>query len=220
MKTKTINIYKFRQLINCTDFKRIKKIIISNKFWCSKFYDLNDPMEGVYTCTKNLNLINKIFSKKNSTHICSFCGTKGLNNLAMWGYYAGGGKGIAIELSTSPQDNIKKMNYVKNIKEQNFVHDILLEKLDFWKHEDEYRFLGDNKEHEIGVISKVFFGTPYFGVKNSDSIISSSLILQNYISFKEKLIKILDTNNIKYEDFDLIKNKSSVTKTHVGGFTK
>ena len=41
-------LYKFRTLGSNDDLKRIKDIIENGEFWCSKFYEMNDPMEGVY----------------------------------------------------------------------------------------------------------------------------------------------------------------------------
>ena len=43
-----VKLYKFRPLADDRDFERLKEILKTGKFYCPKFPDLNDPMEGVY----------------------------------------------------------------------------------------------------------------------------------------------------------------------------
>ena len=46
-----MKLYKFRSLGSEADYDRIIGII-ENGFWCSKFSDLNDVMEGVFYSEK------------------------------------------------------------------------------------------------------------------------------------------------------------------------
>ena len=56
-----MKLYKFRPLANCDDLKRIKQIVEEKKFWCSRLWDLNDPMEGVYhNSARDINYIRII----------------------------------------------------------------------------------------------------------------------------------------------------------------
>jgi|GEM_PF-5983772 hypothetical protein len=43
-----MKLYKFRPLGSCLDLERAQEILAQGKFWCSPFWELNDPMEGVY----------------------------------------------------------------------------------------------------------------------------------------------------------------------------
>ena len=90
-----MKLYKFRQLTSCRDLERIIEILETNKFHCAKFSEMNDPMEGVYIATVP-SKIDKILTEKNEKRICSFSSKEGFENLAMWGYYANGFKGIPI----------------------------------------------------------------------------------------------------------------------------
>jgi hypothetical protein len=52
----------------------------NERFWCADFFDLNDPMEGAFTISKNpdiKNTIERIYSEKNKYKICSFSGREG-----------------------------------------------------------------------------------------------------------------------------------------------
>ena len=60
-----IKLYKFRPLSDCKDFERIEKILETGEFWCPKFTELNDPMEGVYTLDWEYREdVRKIYNKK------------------------------------------------------------------------------------------------------------------------------------------------------------
>ena len=106
-----MKLYKFRPLGNCHDLERIEQIIKEDKFWCSKLWDLNDPMEGVYR-NKYFDKLDsdKTFNEKNKYRICSFSGKKGLKNPILWGYYAHGFRGVAIEIEA--KKNIEEITYV------------------------------------------------------------------------------------------------------------
>ena len=205
-----MKLYKFRALGTVEDFNRLKNIIETGHFWCSNFWDLNDPMEGVYKNSSILSSdINKIFSEKNKYKICSFTGQKGFNNTTLWGYYANGFKGVIIEIEIRNINKINPINYVsKEIFQQNIedVKLILLRKLDDWKSEDEFRFLikSENNLHKIGKIIKVHFGTPYSGLTNTNKIFEKSKNLNRYNELKEKLEKICRAKNISIQDINQI----------------
>lgn len=58
-----ITIYKFRLLKSCEDLYRIEDIIKAGKFWYSKFFELNDPMEGVYRA-ETINIVENMYNQK------------------------------------------------------------------------------------------------------------------------------------------------------------
>ncbi|WP_155400817.1 DUF2971 domain-containing protein, partial [Methanosarcina mazei] len=212
---KKLKLIKFRSLAGDDELERIiKDIIKENSFWCSKLWKLNDPMEGVFS-TYNSDSIQKIFFGKNNIVICSFSGEKALKNPLMWGYYANGFKGIAIEteVEINNHDEVINSEGVINGKIVKVVYDnksfssankltieqIMTRKLEDWTHEEEYRFLKEGNEglYEIGEINKIYFGSPYYNVNNRKEIIDNSVPLQEYEKLKNKLKDFCETLNKK-----------------------
>lgn len=163
-----MKLYKFRSLADDTSLNRAEGILNSGLFWCSRFWELNDPMEGVYRLQSTSPCAQRVFDEKAERLICSFSGKKALRNSLMWGYYSNGFKGIAIELEVD--DSVRKVIYTpdvvcpdttQSIDKQ--VDAILCNKLNPWKHEAEYRFLtrGHSNLQEIGTITAVVLGVPY-----------------------------------------------------------
>ena len=112
-----LKLVKFRSLANQKDLDRAINIITTGKFWCTKLWNMNDPMEGVYS-TSNRDIIPKMFTEKNKYVICSFSDNsddnipkKPIQNPLLWGYYANGFKGIAIEIEED-ESNVKKVDYI------------------------------------------------------------------------------------------------------------
>src|SRR5687768_703238 len=95
-----MKIYKFRAIDSCESFERASQILKTGQFWCSRFWDMNDPMEGIYRLNESSTAgdIENTFEHKASQVICCFSGEEALKNAAMWGYYANGFKGVAIEI--------------------------------------------------------------------------------------------------------------------------
>ncbi len=180
-----LKLYKFRALGDCEAFCRVQRIIEMGAFWCSRFWDLNDPMEGVFTVDSDkAGLIERIFNQKSDRVICSFSGPKAFKNPAMWGYYANGFRGVAIEVEVH-QDCVKKVRYEKNVSQvapMGEIDAILTTKLNQWKHEDEYRFLGEGNtgERRIGRVTALFFGNPYASTANSNSVFRQAPDLECY----------------------------------------
>lgn len=206
---KKLKLIKFRSLADNKELERIiEDIIKKNSFWCSKLWKLNDPMEGVFS-TYSCDSIDKIFSEKNNILICSFSGEKALKNPLMWGYYANGFKGIAIETEVEISNSGKVTNgKIIEVKYNNerfsngnelTIEQMMTRKLKDWSHEKEYRFLkeGDEGLCEIGEINKIYFGSPYYNVINRKKIIKNSFPLQEYDKLKNKLKDFCENYNKK-----------------------
>jgi len=200
-----MKIYKFRKLTSKIDYCRLKEIIETGDFWCSNFWELNDPMEGVFSIRANLaKKISEIYGEKGQYKICSFSGAKAFVNPIMWGYYTGGFKGAAIEIVIDDQ-LIKKIDYndsgivFNNGDLENEVKKILLNKNIAWKHEDEYRYLEKQKDNysKIGEINAIYFGSPYDNLENSEQIQMERKSFIQYKKYKEKIVKIVGGKNIK-----------------------
>ena len=205
-----MKLYKFRPLANSQiddDFKRLREILETGEFCCSKFSELNDPMEGVYLFSNytedRAHLIDLIFKAKESYKICSFSNEKAFSNPIMWGYYANGFRGVVVEIEVS-EEEVKIINYVDKIPkfaglnpDENAV-EILTTKLSLWTHEDEYRFLKKIPENKfkIGNITALYFGDPYENVINKPDITENSNAIKTYLELKNEISSIADRKKI------------------------
>jgi len=204
-KVATMKLYKFRPLGDELSFCRAKEILRTGHFWCSRFWELNDPMEGVYSFTNADGVpIEDFFSDKARHVICSFSGPEAFSNPVMWGYYANGFKGLVIEIQVSA-DKVEKMNYVKDVPdwpqngESARVTEILTTKLSRWKHEDEYRFLCHSDEpaaKRIGQITRIHFGDPHGKTVNRGQIIEKSRELCAFLAYRSELQSLAVSKDI------------------------
>ena len=204
-----IKLYKFRSLKTCEELCRLKEIVDTNKFWCSKFSEMNDAMEGVYYAA-DTNIIKNIYHEKNEYKICSFSGELAFENPCMWGYYAGGFQGVAIEIEIEAHSsNIHKVNYEKDLKQSSEVIEILTTKLCVWKHENEYRFIDKTNEAKnyIGKISKIFFANPYGDVTNSDDIFKDNQHIRKYLDYMRELVNCAVDKEIECCYIEVINGK-------------
>lgn len=58
-----MKIYKFRPLTEELDYWRLKNILETKKFWCSNFWELNDPMEEIFS----IKIFNKVKKNQRNT---------------------------------------------------------------------------------------------------------------------------------------------------------
>jgi hypothetical protein len=196
----SMKLYRFRKLTTCEELHRIVEIIDTGEFWCAKFSEMNDPMEGIYYAADD-NKIGEVYNEKNKRKICSFSGEKGFGNPAMWGYYAGGFRGIAIEIEVNESD-VKCVNYVLETPSTSNIDTILTTKLKAWECENEYRFIKEVEQNKnrIGEITKVYFGNPYGNLSNTLNILKDNSDLRKYRKLKEELEDFLKEKNISYTD--------------------
>ena len=198
-----MKLLKFRALTD-DNFDKVCEIIEKDEFWCSKLWNMNDPMEGIY---RNRFLSQEIFDAKNSRIICSFSDHLALSNPLLWGNYANGFRGIAIEIEVEKK-NFYKIEY-KNIheyeKKLDNVIKIMTRKLVDWSYEMEWRYIISSTEEkavEIGNISKVYFGTPYYNINNRKNVEENSQSLRKYNFLKHELELKCREKGIRTQDFN------------------
>lgn len=215
-----IRLLKFRSLRNRDDLKSIKGIVESGKFWCSKLWNLNDPMEGIYRNSDFNHIdIKEMFNEKNNHIICSFSWIKALNNPLLWGYYANGYRGIAIEIEID-SDRVEKIEYKSKTdfnKNMNNVKQIITRKLKNWNHEREYRYLLKNKPEDfypIGMITKIHFGNPYANINNRNNVIDNSHTLREFENLKKELICLIEETNKEKNKYEQIIIKQFIVKNN------
>jgi hypothetical protein len=220
-----MKLYKFRSLGGEIDFCRVKDIIETGEFWCSYFWELNDPMEGLFFANPDLG--KEIYEIKKRYLICSFSGIYGFKNPLLWGYYANGFKGVAIEIEVNSKD-IYQIQYVseilpirnsKNNIDDKYIQEILKRKLKKWQHEKEFRFLRKTNENKqkIGEIINVYFGDPYGNIDDSSELKKENVI-EEYNINKKKLEEFIDNiknsrKHIGYKDVEIYYKNN---RTYVG----
>lgn len=98
--------YRYRNVDSIELAEREISAISDNYLWCSRYKDLNDPMEGIYGASPTLaknptfeRLAWKILNEKRSVGICCFSDTH--DNELMWVHYAGNYAGICVAYSTN-----------------------------------------------------------------------------------------------------------------------
>ncbi|MCK5599603.1 hypothetical protein KAI78_08260 [bacterium] len=197
-----VKLYKFRGLVEKEEFSRAEEIIKTGKLYCAPFTELNDPMEGVYKFKYKRNIIKDIYNEKQSYRICCLSGEKALLKIPMWGYYANGFKGVAIEFEVKEKHHLPtKVNYKKKLIEfkdqcvKDFVQSVLTMKFLDWEHEEEYRFLfkdSDNKEN--GSITGIYFSKIESIFYNSHEI-NQSNNMNKYVINKKALINTINELN-------------------------
>ena len=216
----TQKLYKFRPLGTLEDFNRAKNILKTGYFRCSQFSELNDPMEGVFFIGDDRGRYNStFFSQKNRFKICSFSNSGAFWNPVIWGHYANGFKGIAIELEVDAADeNITKVLYsekspaLEDIHSDDDIKKILTAKLRPWEHEGEYRFLkiSSLRFHKIGKITAVYFGDPYGHLINTSEIQKRNKNIRNYIALKKALKKLVLEMHLKSHSVKVVNCKIQI----------
>ncbi len=164
-------LYKFRSLGDEISLLRAQEILETEKIYCSKYWELNDPMEGVYRCLKQpASFVQDLRCEKINTLIGCLSSKEALIEPLMWGHYANGFKGIAIEFSCNNPD-LRKIDYRENLSQINSndhepIIKIFTSKFSNWKYENEWRILIQNcdardRNAKIGKISRIYVGRVY-----------------------------------------------------------
>jgi hypothetical protein len=207
-----VKLYKFRPLATCQDLERVQGILETGQFWCSKFWELNDPMEGVYqfqSDTVSAEGIRQLFNDKAGKVICSFFGRGALRKPLLWCHYANGFKGVAIEVEVDTA-LMRKVRYDDRLfkvqgKEPGIsdVMSVLTVKLKAWKHEQEYRFIGEGESglRQIGTIKAVYFGLPYSNTVNA-AIVREKEHMRDYLRRVDSLKRTAREKEIECRDVE------------------
>jgi hypothetical protein len=93
------HLYRFRRVGDLSELNREIKAINKAYLWCSKYSEMNDPMEGIHRAkrtllTKGNTDFDEIEAAGQNLGICSF--TEKWDHEVMWAHYANGFCGICI----------------------------------------------------------------------------------------------------------------------------
>ncbi len=167
-----MKLYKYRSL---RKFDFVADILCKQRFHASSFFDLNDPMEGLFEYPESTKqeYIDAIVEGKRKLRICAF--SKDCNNILLWAHYADGFKGICIELDlreTQLEDmegyeivtakySSQRVSFSNNARHivDEMPRIILSKKSSVWKYEKEVRTLSRDEYIHDGVsIKSVLLG--------------------------------------------------------------
>lgn len=162
-------LYKYRSL---TDLKKFIDILINKRLYASNYMDLNDPMEGAFCYSPNIEykkIAKLIREEKEKTLICSL--SRNYKNGLMWSVYADQHKGCCIEVEANSTlwnrveiDYSENMLNLENVLKENIdINRILGYKSVQWQHEEEVRYLrtinSNRSSHYLPVkINRVYLG--------------------------------------------------------------
>lgn len=98
-------LFRYRDVSSAELAERELDAIANNYLWCSRYGDLNDPMEGIYGASPWLAsqtafeiLSREILNNKRSVGICCFSDNH--DNELMWSHYTRNYSGICVAYST------------------------------------------------------------------------------------------------------------------------
>lgn len=160
-------LYKYRSLNN---FKHFVDIIINNRLFAARYFQLNDPMEGQYIHSEGVlskDVINAIKGEKDKIRICSLSRTPA--NALMWSHYADGHRGVVFEVLVDPDIyDVRAVDYEglsnvhNNIVElsNETAKRILCHKYHMWGYEEEERvFTTDGSKFIDVCIKRIILGS-------------------------------------------------------------
>lgn len=154
--------YKFRSHRNGEDLARTLRIISEGQIYAAKFRELNDPAEGDFMMADG-SAADLITAKVLHTQIRVVSLCRFYSNALLWSYYADSYSGVCLAISFSDDHRPESVIY-------NALHDSIVpdryahghagaairharRKLDYWKHELEYRVfkLANSEEDKLFV---------------------------------------------------------------------
>lgn len=207
-------IYKYLPLTGCLYRKRFFDMVMTNRFWLSKYYYLNDPMEGIYYAIGKTEQIMDLAKEK--AGILIGCFGKNPTTFNLWAYYTNGYKGVCIEIELSDEYE-EKLIEVKYLDNELFnveitanienAREILSRKLISWKDEDEIRLLHNyhtpekGESFQLGIIRSIYIGVN-IGEETLDYLMRKKPVLQNQ-KISWHVVSPID-GIISFPDIDLV----------------
>jgi hypothetical protein len=142
-------LFKYRSL---EQMEFLLDIFANKRLFAADYQSLNDPMEGVFTYSKEQvarRFIMEMMHHKQSVRICSL--SKSPHSTLMWSYYADAHQGVAIGVEVNEGNldllGVNPIQYTDNVSFEGFYGsqpeteaiNVLSKKLSPWQHEQEVR---------------------------------------------------------------------------------
>ena len=142
--------YKFRSHRISEDLARTLSIITDGQIYAPCLKKLNDPSEGFFLKVPGCEADIETQRAIDNLRVVSLC--RFYSNALLWSYYADSYSGVCLALSFAEADAPKRVIYsglfdssiVKNRDNNRYDHaaaEHARKKLDYWKHEIEYRVI-------------------------------------------------------------------------------
>jgi len=142
--------YKFRSHRSSEDLARTLSIITDGQIYAPSLKKLNDPSEGFFLKAHGCDADIETQRAIDNLRVVSLC--RLYSNALLWSYYADSYKGVCLALSFAEADAPKRVIYsgpfgssiVENRDNNRYDHaaaEHARKKLDYWKHEIEYRVI-------------------------------------------------------------------------------
>ncbi|CAM4487953.1 DUF2971 domain-containing protein [Alteromonas australica] len=158
-------LYKYRSLAN---FKNFVDIILNNRIYAAPYYDLNDPMEGLYTYDEgaiNEEMVEKIKGEKGKLRICSL--SRRADSTLMWSHYADSHRGVVLGIEVNKKYEVRPvtyegLSYVKHATRfggHETAKNVLTCKLEPWAYEEEERVFVSDGQYASVTIEEVVLGS-------------------------------------------------------------
>lgn len=160
-------LFKYRSL---EQMEFLLDIFANKRLFAADYQSLNDPMEGVFTYSKEQvarRFVADMMHHKQNVRICSLSESPHIT--LMWSYYAAAHQGVAIGVevvTTNPElIRINPIEYTDNVKFEGFYGsepeaeaiNVLSKKLSPWQHEKEVRVFSRSSFVSVEVKS-VYYG--------------------------------------------------------------
>lgn len=181
-------LYKYKSV------EYIEDIIHNRRLFCSKFDNLNDPMEWAFTSNENRDEIKKLINEtdKESWRIC--CLSKSEQYGLMWSMYGDSHRGVCIEVEVDLDDVAgEKVSHINEYKSAQWIWGDIkyclspdnlqkIERVDVarvlwtkskqWEHEQEVRFVRCLDKKDATVYLPVKVKTIFLGKKMDTNEVS------------------------------------------------
>jgi len=164
-------LYKYRSLSN---LKRLIEIVLDSKLYASRYKELNDPMEGYYSYSREIVPYKKEINRlKKESLICSLSKSNYIG--MMWIMYADEGKGCCLEVEVGGNTSWERVEigYKAEIPKITDSTDINIEsifkyKSSVWDYEQEVRYIKESpRKYKFPVvIKKIYLGYAYKASSN------------------------------------------------------
>ena len=197
-----MKVYKYRSLRN---FDFVADILCNLRFHAASFFELNDPMEGLFTYPADTKkeYIDAIVQGKKKLRICSF--SKDPKNPLLWAHYANGFKGVCIEVDLqNPRcEDYEIVTVEYSTRRNHFSNDarqlvdemprkFLSKKSNAWKYEREVRILSKGEYVQDGITIK----SVQLGLRTPD-VLKKAIARITPQDIQVYETQISDSNNIK-----------------------
>ena len=161
-------LYKYRSLEN---LEYIADILVHERLFCTPYYQLNDPFEGLFLLTTRFPGTGSLRPSTVTSvtdadyliepddyvdiRVCSL--SSSCEDVRLWSLYAGGHRGVAVEIDVEGmEEKFHKVDYRKTLMKHDDprfvgpgIHQVLSVKTVQWEYESEYRIISLDKYFDI-----------------------------------------------------------------------